>query len=600
MKKPTFHQGLSLMAAVVLSAASLLAAVPVQAATAYVTRYGGNGTGNGQVKGPTGMDFDADGNMYVVDRVNYRIQKWSSDGTYISQFGSAGSANGQFTDPWDIAVSPDGELYVTDQSQNRVSVFESDGTFLTRFGTTGTGDEQFDSPRGIDFDSQGNFYVAEYGNDRIQKFTAGRESIAMIGSLGSGDGQVSNPMDVTVDAADNIYVADMGNNRIQKLSSTGTFMMKWGTLGASSNQLNSPFSVAYDASNDEIYVGDFLNNRVVRYSNNGTFIEAFGSAGTAPGQLGYVAGVAYHQGKIYASDLNHWISVFEEAIDETDPILSNIKLVTTTTSATVTWNTDEPTNGWVVWSIIGGSLNPTAAVDTNPRTTAHTIVLTGLEPCTEYRYVPVSEDASDNQASPSLTNFTTKGCPGSGTEDADEDGLADTVESQGPNNGDANGDGTPDGEQPNVTTLVNTVSGKYSVLESDCESTSIVNVDKESGTAQDMGYDYPAGLMNFILNCDAPGQTATITQYHYGSFDHSTFSVRKYFPVSSSYLTLPGSTLESVTIGGQKVLKVQYKIADGSMFDLDGATNGSIKDPAGPGRSAVNAPSTGLGGSTSR
>jgi len=42
---------------------------------------GGNGKGNGsnQFKYPTGLSFDVENNLYVVDSLNYRVQRFSVD-----------------------------------------------------------------------------------------------------------------------------------------------------------------------------------------------------------------------------------------------------------------------------------------------------------------------------------------------------------------------------------------------------------------------------------------------------------------------------------------------------------------------------------------
>lgn len=179
---------------------------------------------------------------------------------------------------------------------------------------------------------------------------------------------------------------------------------------------------------------------------------------------------------------------------------------------------------------------------------------------------------------------------------ADADGIIDSVEAGAPNGGDANDDGTADSLQTGVTSFVNPVTGEYAVLESGvCDSNSDVSAAAESANdTADGNYTYPAGLLDFALTCGTPGDTATVTQYFFGSHDVSTLVARKYDSVTKTYSTIPGATITAVTIGGEAAVRIVYPITDGGMLDEDGVANGTIVDPAGPAvlAAAVTAPGT--------
>jgi DNA-binding beta-propeller fold protein YncE len=181
------------------------------------------------------------------------------------------------------------------------------------------------------------------------------------------------------------------------------------------------------------------------------------------------------------------------------------------------------------------------------------------------------------------------------TPDDDNDGISNEVENAGPNGGDANNDGIPDSEQAHVASMVSPVSGKYAVLEvnEDCtiESLEVVSEGNVSNVS-DSGYNYPAGLMDFRIDCGTPGFTATVQQYYYGIT--GDFIVRKYIPANGAYTNIPGATTQDATIAGQAVKIGSYQLTDGSAYDLDNETNGSIEDPAGLAQSAVGSPNTGL------
>jgi hypothetical protein len=74
--------------------------------------------------------FDASDNLYVLDRMNYRVMVYDRNGRFVRQMGSRGGGPGEFQMPLGLAVAPDGTAYVTDLMRAAVSTFGPDGTFL--------------------------------------------------------------------------------------------------------------------------------------------------------------------------------------------------------------------------------------------------------------------------------------------------------------------------------------------------------------------------------------------------------------------------------------------------------------------------------------
>ncbi len=68
--------------------------------------WGSFGAGNGQFAGAHGIEVDANGNVYVADTGNNRIQKFTSDGILLVKWGSSGTAPGQFNHPHGIGIGP--------------------------------------------------------------------------------------------------------------------------------------------------------------------------------------------------------------------------------------------------------------------------------------------------------------------------------------------------------------------------------------------------------------------------------------------------------------------------------------------------------------
>jgi hypothetical protein len=69
-----------------------------------------------------------------------------------------------------VAVDADGNVYVADTNNNRIQKFTGNGVFLAQWGTFGYGGGQFDHPTGVAVDAAGNIYVSDTRNNRIQKF----------------------------------------------------------------------------------------------------------------------------------------------------------------------------------------------------------------------------------------------------------------------------------------------------------------------------------------------------------------------------------------------------------------------------------------------
>ena len=95
---------------------------------------------------------------------------------FLSKWGSQGSGDGQLNFPDGIAVDEAGNVYVADRDNHRVQKFGADGRFLLTWGSEGGGDGQFDRPRYVAVDGAWNVYVSDSGNHRVQVFAPVRPS----------------------------------------------------------------------------------------------------------------------------------------------------------------------------------------------------------------------------------------------------------------------------------------------------------------------------------------------------------------------------------------------------------------------------------------
>lgn len=140
--------------------------------------WGEYGTAPGQFNEPWDVTVDAQGNVYVADTWNHRIQKFTAESEFVHSWGRLGqtqaynpAGNGLFYGPRGIAAGPDGNLYVADTGNQRVQVFDADGIFLREFGGAGSAASQLSEPVGIAVSANGEIFVADTWNRRVQVFS---------------------------------------------------------------------------------------------------------------------------------------------------------------------------------------------------------------------------------------------------------------------------------------------------------------------------------------------------------------------------------------------------------------------------------------------
>ena len=125
----------------------------------------------GDFGAPQGVALDKDGNVYVTDTLNNRVEIFDADGNFISQFGKPGDGPGYFARPKGIAVDRDGHIWVADEMQDRLQVFNREGQLLTYVGS-GHGElpGQFKGLVGVAIDRQNWVFTTEQYPGRMQVF----------------------------------------------------------------------------------------------------------------------------------------------------------------------------------------------------------------------------------------------------------------------------------------------------------------------------------------------------------------------------------------------------------------------------------------------
>ncbi len=180
-----------------------------------IAAVGSHGDGPGQYNYPLGVCVSSvNGKVYVADNGAHCVHILNSDLTFSSKFGSNGSGDGQFLSPWNVACDRSGCVYVADFGNNRVQVFTPDGGYLRQFGSKGRRNGELDLPVSICVDSDDFVYVGDIGNNRVSVFTSEGAFVKLFGSRGSGPGRFNSPYGITVDQCGVVYVCDYYNHRL--------------------------------------------------------------------------------------------------------------------------------------------------------------------------------------------------------------------------------------------------------------------------------------------------------------------------------------------------------------------------------------------------
>ncbi|HEX4665118.1 MAG TPA: NHL repeat-containing protein [Chthoniobacterales bacterium] len=223
----------------------------------------------GKIGRPTGLAFDAAGNLFVVSddsTAGYSIKKVSAiDGT-ISTFTTAALSG-----PHGLAFDQAGYLYVANNNNNTIARYTRTGV-ATIFADRGQG---LVNPIGLAFDAEGNLFVTNtHGgparSGRIIKLSPAGEAILIIGE------GLMTPYGVAFDASGNLYVSVNGSNEVRHYAPDGTDLGVFCSSG-----LASPYGIVFDDA-DNLYVANNSNATIEKYAADGTDLGVFADTRSGP------------------------------------------------------------------------------------------------------------------------------------------------------------------------------------------------------------------------------------------------------------------------------------------------------------------------------
>ncbi|PID29152.1 MAG: hypothetical protein CR982_03525 [Candidatus Cloacimonadota bacterium] len=77
------------------------------------------------------LGLDSNRNIYIADKKNYSIKKFSIDGNFITAFGKQGNGPGEFDGYFDLCIGKE-EIYITETQTGFIHSFDLDGNFIER------------------------------------------------------------------------------------------------------------------------------------------------------------------------------------------------------------------------------------------------------------------------------------------------------------------------------------------------------------------------------------------------------------------------------------------------------------------------------------
>lgn len=178
--------------------------------------------GEGVLEEPAGIAVDTENRfIYVADTGLDQIVVFDADNFKpLRTIGTPGKQHtlttpGDFSKPTNVAVDQDGNLYVSDTLNNRIEVFDADGKFIRTFGKNGDGVGDFQRPKGIAIDVDGHVWVADAMLCRLQVYTPEGQPLMTLGGFGLLPGQFQAPADVVIDKNNRIFTTEQFPGRVQ-------------------------------------------------------------------------------------------------------------------------------------------------------------------------------------------------------------------------------------------------------------------------------------------------------------------------------------------------------------------------------------------------
>ena len=188
---------------------------------------------------PSDIAFDSQGNMYILDAGNNRIQKFNPDGKFLASIGRKGQGPAEFQYPLSLDIDSEGYLYVADSGNQRIQVLKPDGTDhkTIQMIKVSIGPIKIAKSGDMIMGSGGFMSFGPGGMNEDEVLPKIIKVLDMEGEVKKEFGEkkdyndflmnrMGNAFHYTVDKNNNVYVSFDNQNRIDKYSPEGEILWK--------------------------------------------------------------------------------------------------------------------------------------------------------------------------------------------------------------------------------------------------------------------------------------------------------------------------------------------------------------------------------------
>ena len=186
------------------------------------------------MKLPNGIAIHTN-NMYVSDMGVYAVFQFKieSDIRLVAKLGTRGTGNGEFDCPCNLAVSTNGDVYVADFNNNRIQILDSSLHYLRTLT-----EQSIPHPHDIKLTTD-SVYVLCYVSPCIRVFSYTGDMLRSLITLGD-QLQVNGAMYFCLDSQENIIISDTGAHDIKAFSKEGTLIHTIGGRGQEVGMFDHP------------------------------------------------------------------------------------------------------------------------------------------------------------------------------------------------------------------------------------------------------------------------------------------------------------------------------------------------------------------------
>ncbi|WP_418790424.1 6-bladed beta-propeller [Phosphitispora sp. TUW77] len=166
------------------------------------------------LKGPSGMKIAGD-RFYIFDSKSQEVFIFDSTGKLLNSFGGKGHEPGQFYYAKGITVDEQGNIYVADSNNFRIQVFTPEGKEKAVWKSDQPNNEQgYTIPRGVAIDKKGNVWTANLLAGGVSATDPSGKRLALYNLGESAEDNITLPTAVFVDENNRLYVIELGKSRV--------------------------------------------------------------------------------------------------------------------------------------------------------------------------------------------------------------------------------------------------------------------------------------------------------------------------------------------------------------------------------------------------